>query len=72
MNKNLISILTSFLLVSCTYRPKQDKLIRFRGNDKKVIRSFYKIEGDIINYTRLLTKENDLYINHGKIFNNEQ
>ena len=67
MKNHLIFIFT-IILIGCTYKPKEKRLTQFKNNDDKIIESFYSVQGDTIEFIRLLTNHDVLTIKEGRIW----
>jgi hypothetical protein len=67
--KWLIIIVFGFnILVGCTYRPKEKRLTQFINNDGRILKSFYRMNKDTIEFRRILTKESGLIVQAGQVF----
>lgn len=67
--KQLIIIVFGFsILTDCTYRPREKRLTQFQNNDGRILKSFYKINRDTIEFKRILIKDSRLIVQAGQVF----
>lgn len=64
----LIIFLGLIILAGCTYRPKEKRLSKFKNNDGRILKSFYRNENDTIKFKRILSNGTDLTLQTGEIF----
>lgn len=68
MKHLIITILGFGILTSCTYRPKEKRLTKFKDDDNQIVESFYKKTSDTIEFKRVLSNGTILKIQSGIIF----
>lgn len=58
-----------FFLFSCSYSPKEKRLANFHDNNgTTILSSSYKMNGDTVEFTRVLRDSSKLLIQHGQLF----
>jgi len=63
-----LGIITCF---GCTYRPKQKLLGESKNNDKLILRTFYKMPNDTIEFRRILASDSEIVLQNGQIYPDE-
>lgn len=63
-----LGIITCF---GCTYRPKQKRLGESRNNDKLILKTFYKMPGDTIEFRRILASNSEIALQNGQLYIDE-
>ncbi len=67
--KGLLIVFFLFgILTSCTYRPREKRLTQFGNNDGRILKSFYKMNADTIEFKRILTIDSRLIVQEGQVF----
>jgi hypothetical protein len=64
-------ILVFAILVGCTYKPKEKRLTQFQDNDKKIIKTLYKIGKDTILFKRIIGNDAEMILQTGKLYHNQ-
>ncbi|AHM59271.1 hypothetical protein D770_05020 [Flammeovirgaceae bacterium 311] len=67
--KHLVFIIIGIsLLPACTYRPKEKRLSQFVSDYSRIQKSFYKMNGDTIEFKRILAGDKELILQEGHVF----
>ncbi|HEY5748752.1 MAG TPA: hypothetical protein VIU12_21930 [Chryseolinea sp.] len=63
-----LGIITCF---GCTYRPKQKRLGESKNSDKLILRTFYKMPNDTIEFRRILASDAEIVLQNGQLYTDE-
>jgi hypothetical protein len=66
--KQLIIVFVLSILIGCTYRPREKRLTQFKNNDDRILKSFYKMNRDTIEFKRVLMSDSRLVVQAGQVF----
>jgi hypothetical protein len=64
-------IFLAFVILGCTYKPKEKRLTQFENNDKKIIKTLYKIDKDTIHFKRIIANSTEGILQTGKVYHNK-
>lgn len=67
--KWIIIIVFGFsILTGCTYHPNEKRLTQFKNNENRILKSFYKMNKDTIEFRRIITNDSELILQTGQVF----
>lgn len=63
-----LGLITCF---GCTYRPKQKRLGESGNSDKLILRTFYKMAHDTVEFRRILASDSEIVLQNGQLYFND-
>src|SRR3569832_1046007 len=68
MKQLIILVLGFSILTGCSYRPREKRLTQFKNNESRILKAFFKISKDTIEFRRILSDDPQLVMQTGQIF----
>ncbi|WP_157491440.1 hypothetical protein [Flammeovirga sp. SJP92] len=66
--KNLLSIFLITVIIGCSYKPNEKRLLNFQNHNAEILTSLYRIDTDTLQIARIISNDGKQLLKLGKIW----